>query len=128
VDNRTVLSSLDLFPTCCKLAGVTLSKTAFDGEDMSAAFTGRTQNRRTDLFWDYGRDSTYLRPGMPHDASPNLAIRSGKWKLLMNADGSSIELYDVERSPKEDRNVATEQPGVTKRLASRLLGWRKSLP
>jgi arylsulfatase A-like enzyme len=128
VDESTVISSLDLFPTCCRLAGITAPKVAFDGEDISRALTGKRQQRRRDLFWDYGRDATYLRPGLPHDASPNLAIRSGRWKLLMNADGSSVELYDLERSPKEEKTLAPEQPEVTKKLTARLLAWRNSLP
>jgi arylsulfatase A-like enzyme len=128
VDESTVISSLDLFPTCCKMAEISAPKIAFDGEDMSPALRGRAQRRRADLFWDYGRDATYLRPGIPNDASPNLAIRSWKWKLLMNAGGSPVELYDLERSPKEDKNVAEEQPEVTKKLKARLLAWRKSLP
>ena len=128
VDESTVVSSLDLFPTCCKMAGIAAPKVAFDGEDITQAFTGKPQKRRTDLFWDYGRDASYLRPGLPRDASPNLAMRAGKWKLLMNADGSSVELYDLEKGPKEDRNLAGEQPEVTKKLTARLLAWRKSLP
>jgi arylsulfatase A-like enzyme len=128
VDESTIISSLDLFPTCCKMAGVAAPKVAFDGEDMSQALTGKAQKRRTDLLWDYGRDASYLRPGLPRDASPNLAIRSGKCKLLMNADGSSVELYDLEKSPRENKNIAAEQPDLTKKLTARLLAWRKSLP
>ena len=128
VDETTVISSLDLFPTCCKMAGIAAPRVAFDGEDMSRALAGKPQKRKTDLFWDYGRDKTYLRPGVPHDQSPSLGIRSGKWKLLMNADGSSVELYDLVASPKEDKNVATEQPEIARKLSARLLAWRKSLP
>jgi hypothetical protein len=54
-------------------------------------------------------------------------MRSRKWKLLMNADGTSAELYDLSRSPKEENNVAGEQPDVTKRLSAKLLAWRRSL-
>ena len=46
----------------------------------------------------------------------------------MNADGSPVELYDLDQAPKEDRNLAAEQPEVTKKLTARLLAWRKSLP
>ena len=110
------------------MAGIAAPKIAFDGEDVSQALMGNAQKRRTDLFWDYGRDASYLRPGLPHDASPNLAIRSGKWKLLMNADGSSVELYDLEKSPREENNLAAAQSELTKKLSARLLAWRKSLP
>ena len=58
VDETTVISSLDLFPTCCGMAGISTPKAAFDGEDMSAVFAGKPRRRRTDLFWEYGRDAT----------------------------------------------------------------------
>ena len=129
VDETTLISSLDLFPTCCKLANVIRPHIAFDGEDISQAILGRAGARRkNDLFWDYGRDTTYLRPGVAQDASPNLAMRSGRWKLLMNADGSSVELYDLQQSRDEIRNVASEHPEITRKLSARLLAWRRSLP
>lgn len=128
VDRSTVVSSLDLFPTCCRLAGVAVPKIPLDGEDVSQAFHGRPLTRKQDLFWDYGRDSTYIRPGLERDRSPNLAVRSGKWKLLTNADGSSTELYDLSQAQKEDTNMADRHPDVARRLSARLLAWRKSLP
>jgi arylsulfatase A-like enzyme len=128
VDKATVISSLDLFPTCCRMADVALPRIALDGEDLSRAFAGRPVARKRDQFWDYGRDASYLKPGLERDQSPGLAIRSGRWKLLMNADGSRVELYDLETTPKEDKNVAEAHPAVTKRLSERLLAWRLALP
>jgi arylsulfatase A-like enzyme len=128
VDETTVMSSLDLFPTCCRLAGVAAPKIRFDGEDMSRALLGRETTRRTDLFWDYGRDASYLRPGLADDRSPNLAIRSGSWKLLMNAGEEAAELYDLSRSSNERQNVAATHKDVERRLSARLMAWRKSLP
>lgn len=128
VDRQTVLSSLDLFPTCCRMAGVTPpADTKFDGEDMSRAFQGKPLTRSKDLFWDYGRDATYLRPGLKEDQSPNLALRSGKWKMLTNADGSSPELYDFSSSDKEQTNVVDKHPDIARTLSKRLLSWRQSL-
>ena len=94
---------------------------------MSQALAGKAQKRRTDLFWDYGRDASYLRPGLPHDASPNLAIRSDRWKLLMNADASSPELYDLEKDPGETRNVAAARPETAGELRSALADWVQSM-
>jgi arylsulfatase A-like enzyme len=127
VDETTVVSALDLFPTCCKLAGVAAPRVRFDGEDVSQAFLGHPVKRKSDLFWDYGRDATYPRPGLERDQSPNLAIHSGRWKLLMNADGGQMELYDLSRSPKEDSNVAEANAEVARMLSKRLLAWRRSL-
>jgi arylsulfatase A-like enzyme len=57
-----------------------------------------------------------------------VAVRDGKWKLLVNADGAGAELYDVVADPKETRNLAAEQPDVSKRLTDKAVAWRKSLP
>lgn len=128
VDNTTVVSSLDLFPTCCRLAGITAPAVSFDGEDISRAFLGNSSQRKNDLYWEYGRNATYLRPGLERDRSPSMAIRSGKWKLLMNQDGSQLELYDLSRSPDEKMNVASSHAAVIRDLSARLNAWWKSLP
>jgi arylsulfatase A-like enzyme len=128
VDDSTVVSALDLYPTCCSLAGIKRPDVDFDGEDMAETFMGRPRLRKKDLFWEYGRDASYIRPGLERDRSPNLAIRSGNWKLLMNDDRSRIELYDLNRSDKEETNVAVEHKNIARDLSTRLMAWRKSLP
>jgi arylsulfatase A-like enzyme len=128
VNKTSVIAAVDFFPTFCKIAGVTPPKAAFDGEDMSAAFLGGTPKRTKPIFWEYGRDATYLRPGKKSDQSPSCAVREGNWKLLANADGSRVELYDLATDPHESRNLAMKRPAVSKRLTAKLLGWRKSLP
>jgi arylsulfatase A-like enzyme len=128
-DATTIAAAVDLFPTCCRLAGIKPPlNAAFDGVDLSSAFLGKPLHRRPDLFWDYGRSRDMQRPGKPSDQSPNLAIRSGYWKLLVNGDGSNLELYDFRQSDKEDRNAAATQPSVAKELSEKLIHWRESLP
>ena len=137
LDKRSVMAGIDLFPTFCSIADVEPPKAEFDGVDMSAALLGKPQKRDRPIFWDYGRDESYLRPGLKSDRSPNLAIRDGRWKLLINDDGSRLELYDmeapgeqdnVEQSNVEQNNVATRHGEVAKRLSEKLLSWRRSLP
>jgi arylsulfatase A-like enzyme len=128
VNKKTVVGAVDLFPTFCRIAGIAAPDVAFDGVDMSAAFRGKQPVRRSPLIWEYGRQPSYLRPGDPTDVSPNLAIRDGRWKLLMNADQSSVELYDFKNSFDETRNVADSNQKVTARLAATLGDWWKSLP
>ncbi len=67
-------------------------------------------------------------PGPKSDQSPNLAIRDGRWKLLINDDGSRLELYDMEAATNEQNNVAGTHGEVAKRLSEKLLSWRRSLP
>ena len=115
VDQRTVVTAVDLFPTFCSRAGLPKPNVQFDSEDMSSAWRGRTHQRKRAIFWEYGRDQRYLQPGLKADQSPNLAVRDGHWKLLLNADGSSAELYDFRSSDKERDNVAARHPAVTQR-------------
>lgn len=131
VDETTVLAAVDLFPTFCKLAGADLPKELRpDGEDRSAALLGKPTAARTKpLFWEYGRNEQFFRyPGNKADRSPNVAVREGNWKLLVNADGSGVELYDLAADPRETRNLAAAQPALVERLKEAALAWRKSLP
>ena len=128
VDKNSVMTGIDLFPTFCSIADVDLPEADFDGVDMSAALLGTPQNRERPIFWEYGRNESYLRPGLENDQSPNLAIRDGRWKLLINDDGSGLELYDIETGVTEHNNVADKHSEVAERLSERLLSWRRSLP
>jgi arylsulfatase A-like enzyme len=69
-----------------------------------------------------------LYPDVKNDRSPNLGVREGKWKLLVSADGSGAELYDIAADPKETTNLAEKEPATAQRLADKALAWRKSLP
>ncbi|MBI5774296.1 MAG: sulfatase-like hydrolase/transferase [Verrucomicrobia bacterium] len=138
VNDTTVVSAVDFFPTLCALANVSVpAGVKFDGEELSAAFRGGKQARTTPLLWEYGRKPqpvdakgirTFPYPGEPDSKSPNVAIRDGQWKLLLNADGTGAELYDLSADRNEARNLAVENSGVSKRLAEQALAWRKSLP
>lgn len=128
VDNTSILHGVDFFPMFCKLAGVALPENEhFDGEDLSKAFLGTASVRQHPLFWEYGRNPTFGYP-RGRNRSPNVAVREGKWKALVNADGTSVELYDIEADRNETQNVANENPEIAKRLTEAALQWRKSLP
>lgn len=124
VDRETVLGAVDLFPTLCSLASLP-KPAASDGEDLSAAWRGRRHQRKKPMFWEYGRDERYLKPGREDDQSPNLAMRDGRWKYLVNADGSREELYDLASSDRERESVCQKHPAVARRMRATVLEWRK---
>lgn len=127
VDDQSVLAAVDLFPTLCALAGAKLTDgVAFDGFDVGAALAGKLWTRKQPLFWEYGRNPESFKFGP--DKSPNLAIRQGNWKLLRNADGSEVHLFDIARDPGEKTNLAAQNPEVVKELAGKLMAWRNSWP
>lgn len=126
VNETTVVAGVDLLPSLTKLAGVTPpSGFNFDGQDMSASMLGQVQQVRSKpLMWVRPPD----RPGDNKVAWPDLAIRSGDWKLLLMEDGTKPQLYDLAKDPGEKTNLASEQPDVVTRLSRQLLEWRKALP
>jgi arylsulfatase A-like enzyme len=137
VNENAIVGAVDFLPTVCKLCGIALPKDLrLDGEDVSAAFRGAAAGRKGPLFWEYGRKPPSDRKGFrpfPYPAelgakSPNLAIRDGNWKLLVNADGGSVELYDLATDREETTNLAEARPEVTRRLRETVLQWRKGLP
>jgi arylsulfatase A-like enzyme len=132
VDNTTVICGVDLLPMFCHLADAPLPKGhKLDGEDMSASFFGQSLVREKPLFWEYGRNDTpafgYPKE-TPLERSPNVAVREGKWKLLVNADGTDVQLYDLDSDQMETNNVADQNPKITKHLKEAALKWRRSVP
>ncbi len=129
VDDRTVISAVDLLPSLCAIAGVfTPIDPPLDGEDLSGALLGTPADRKGPIFWEYGRNDEFFAYPRAPDRSPNVAVRDGKWKLLVNVDGSGVELYDLAADPAESVNLADKQPDVAKRLAQMALAWRRTLP
>jgi arylsulfatase A-like enzyme len=131
IDDTTVIGAIDVFPTMCGLAGVELpAGIAFDGVDRSAALKGKPQPERPrPLMWEYGRNDEFFNyPKRQGDRSPQLAIRDGNWKLLCNADGEGVELYDLAQATDESQNVAADHPDIVARLQKALLEWRRAVP
>jgi arylsulfatase A-like enzyme len=94
-------SILDLYPTILNAAGVNQIPARLDGVDL---LSGR--GRHEALFWRYG---------------PEKAVRSGKWKMVQQADGSN-QLFDLEADVGEANDLAAKEPGKVTEL---LELWKK---
>jgi hypothetical protein len=65
---------------------------------------------------------------MPSDRSPNLAIRDGRWNLLLNGDEKGVELYDLSKDPGGANNIAAEHAEIAARLKTDVFKRRRSMP
>jgi arylsulfatase A-like enzyme len=123
--SESVISAVDFLPTMCNLAGCGSSLNAeLDGEDVSDILFGAGRARTKPLFWDF----RFRQAGSLIHHSPQLAMLDGKWKLLMNRDGSRVELYDVSDNRMEVDNLADQEPGRVAQMSARLIEWADTLP
>ena len=121
VNNETVLCSIDLFPTICALAGVEprTGEYELDGLDFSKTFLGKQDTKRkSPMFWEFGQH--FVGKPLPGNAyqtrSPNICMRDGDWKLLVNYDGTMTELYNLADDKYETTNVAEKYPEITGKM------------
>nr|WP_321406580.1 sulfatase-like hydrolase/transferase [uncultured Carboxylicivirga sp.] len=124
VDENSVISSLDLFPTLCKIAGTEYpSDFDGDGEDISDCFLSNTEHQRQeDLFFEYGRNPSFNFP-IEVNRSLHLGIRHDKWKLYTSADGFRAELYDLSVDPNETNDLSDTETELVNTLKTKVINW-----
>jgi arylsulfatase A-like enzyme len=121
---ENVIVGMDLPPSFAALAGVANTH-PFDGVDVSEAFVGRPlAKRKHPIMWQRPPDRKMLEGG----PQPDLGIREGNFKMLIDVDGSRVELYDIAKDEEESRNIAGEHPKLVKVLSDKLLKWHASMP
>jgi uncharacterized sulfatase len=132
-DTQTVMWTPDLFPTLTQIAGVAAPENVtFDGENLSQALLGvQSQTRTKPQFWNMNRGTENRHvnsSGAGASGQEVLGIRNGKWKLLINAQGTAPELYDVSTDFREATNRTQQNLEVTNLLAQQALSIRYSTP
>jgi len=120
VDETSVLNICDFALTFCRLGGASMEAGYHgDGVDMTDALLGKSFERSRPMFWHHPTAS---------GRGPQLAVRDGDWKLLINPDGGEAALYDLASDVGEQTNVAADKPEVVDRLRSLVLAWYETLP
>lgn len=123
---KELAMSMDIMPTVCNAAGVAIPA-GVDGSDILPVLATGAKSPHDALYW--------FQAGQ-------LAIRRGKWKLVMNGrlydrrpDGAqplkgedSIWLSDLEADPGETKNLRRLHPNVVDELQTLAEKWRTTLP
>jgi arylsulfatase A len=128
------VSSLDLLPTFCQLAGVKVpDDRAIDGSNFLPILDGKPIVRRTPLFWHYyrsiGAPKAALREGdwmiLGHWDRADLpgsgaTLRPGDMEVIKGAKLKSFELYNLRADLGETRDLASQEPKRLQALGKRL--------
>ncbi|MDN5202141.1 sulfatase-like hydrolase/transferase [Fulvivirgaceae bacterium BMA10] len=114
--NNDILMTMDIFPTMVNLTNGN-NNTEFDGIDFTQTlFKNETIEDRY-LFWRHKHSKDQKK----------VAVRNGTWKLVIQDADVSPELYDLNNDLSEKNNVASEFPGIAKRLLTQLRKWEKEV-
>ena len=128
IDDRSLISAVDLLPTFCEVAGVELP-VAYqpDGVSQLAVLKGKTASlREKPLFWKMA--SAWPASKSKPDHWVSYAIVDSHWKLVTNKDSSYVELYDIGADPYEKNDLKADKPEVVKQLLQKLDAWKVTLP
>ncbi len=127
VNRDSVFSAIDLVPTLLTICDTSTPQgISFDGESLPEILLGKSkESRKQDIFFRRppDRDSFYGIKDLP-----DLAIRSGKWKLLCEYDGSDPLLFDINKDRGETKNLADQNHEIVKKLSGKLMAWHQSMP
>ena len=122
-----IVMTADILPTVCHLTGAQLpADRTIDGHNIWPVLTQGARSTHDYLCWTEG---------------PQLAIRRGKWKLVMHGvvhDGTpagerplegddAVFLSNLEEDPGESRNLRHEHPEIADELQTLAQQWRESV-
>ena len=107
VHSKTVGGHVDLAPTIAELAGL----------PPAPDWQGRS------LFYTRLPHRAYFYVAEDHFT---LGIREGSWKYIFDLREGVDELYDLDRDPNEQQNLAMAQPERCARLRQRLAAWTEA--
>jgi len=118
---ETPVCSMDFYPTLLQAAGLPLRPRQHrDGTSLLPLLQGRRPSRERALFWHYPHLSN-------QGCTPCGAVRLGQYKLVEWFHDGRVELYDLEKDPGEERDLAPREPARAASLRRRLEAWRRAV-
>jgi arylsulfatase A-like enzyme len=105
--SKSIAGHVDLAPTIAEMAGV----------PAAPEWQGRSllDDRQPHRAYFYVAEDSFT-----------LGVREGSWKYIYDLRDGTEELYDLDRDPDEQHNLAAKQPGVCARLRQRLAAWTEA--
>lgn len=128
IDDTSLMSGVDLLPTFCEIAGVSLpNKYKPDGVSQVAALQGKLfEKRETPLYWK--SVAKWPASTSKPDHWVAYAIVHQNWKLVSSTDADHVELYDITKDVNEKRDLKAKKPEIAKGLLRKIEAWKATLP
>ena len=131
---KDVVSSIDLFPTVLAATGARAPK-GLPGLNLLENLKTEKPIKRKEIFGEsFAHDIADVKN--PEDSLLFRWSIEGKWKLLLTYDGEvnryksthprvekRPQLFNLLKDPKEEKNLAKDNPEVVARLASKIAKW-----
>jgi len=115
------VTGADFYPTILDFANIKLLPNQHqDGVSLRPLIENNATLSERSLFWHYPH---YGNQG----GDPSSIIRKGKWKLIHYYEDNSNELYNLDKDPFEQKNVAAEFPRISENLNTQLQNWLTSV-
>jgi arylsulfatase A-like enzyme len=111
------VNTVDFFPTFAKAMNpaAVLNK-AIDGSNILDLLANEKKAKQRPLFWHYPH---YSNQG----GKPGSVMINGDYKLILNYEDDSLELYDIKQDVGEKNNLATTKKAIAKRYKKTLNKW-----
>jgi arylsulfatase A len=109
---KQIVAHVDVFPTLLELSNAPKPETLpQDGRSLVPLLEGKEENWPDRMLFTQ------------HRLNPNTgAVRTARYRIVN--EGRGWELFDMESDPGQKKNIAAEQPEVTKRLTTAYEAWR----
>ena len=111
------LSTIDFFPTFEKaMNNKSVIDKAIDGSNIIDLLKNEQKSKQRTLFWHYPH---YSNQG----GKPGAAMVQGDYKLILNYEDNSLELYDIKHDIGEKNNLSVSEKARAKRYKKALDKW-----
>ena len=111
------VTGADFYPTILDYANIDLIENQHqDGISLRTIIDQKIIPLERPLYWHYPH---YGNQG----GDPSSMIRKGKWKLIHYYEEEIDELFDLEKDPSEQNNVANDFSEITTKLSVQLKNW-----